>query len=339
MRPLARVLVDESHRQAWSTRPDVAARMNPVNPADASYALAAQSAVRGGFAVAVHAEGPIDDAALADADVLVLPHCADDAWEHTTGVGSPMLTDAELDAVTRFVSGGGGLVILAETEQAKYGNNLAALSARFGIVIDSTTAQDPTHCFKQVPTWVRGTLQRGVRHDLTAEVGEAAFYRAGTLRPGDDGLDQTLESIAQTSSSADPALAGVLMTSTAAGQGRVVAASDSDLFGDDSIGDLGHRQLWLNVVTWAAGGRAALASSEAHKPTASWLDGDAAWTRLVESIETLRPLQVKDGSVTAEHRAEARVAVTSIIDAIADLAPSFPHQHEHLAATQVDLAR
>ena len=38
MRPLARVLIDESHRQAWSTRPEVAAAMNPVNPADASYA-------------------------------------------------------------------------------------------------------------------------------------------------------------------------------------------------------------------------------------------------------------------------------------------------------------
>ena len=40
----------------------------------------------------------LDDAALADVDVLVLPHAADDAWEHTTGVGSPRLTADELDA-------------------------------------------------------------------------------------------------------------------------------------------------------------------------------------------------------------------------------------------------
>ena len=46
MRPLARVLIDESHRQAWSTRPEVAAVMNPVNPADASYAAAAAAIER-----------------------------------------------------------------------------------------------------------------------------------------------------------------------------------------------------------------------------------------------------------------------------------------------------
>ena len=154
MRPLARVLIDESHRQAWSTRPEVAAVMNPVNPADASYAVAAGAAERAGLEVTVHAEGALDDAALAGIDVLVLPHAADDAWEHTTGVGSPRLAADELDAIDRFVHAGGGLVILAETEQAKYGNNFADLAARFGIAIDSTTVQDPTHAFKDVPTWV-----------------------------------------------------------------------------------------------------------------------------------------------------------------------------------------
>jgi hypothetical protein len=53
MRPLARVLIDESHRQAWSTRPDMAAAMNPLNPADASYSGAATAARRTGLAVEV----------------------------------------------------------------------------------------------------------------------------------------------------------------------------------------------------------------------------------------------------------------------------------------------
>ena len=44
MRPLARVLIDESHRQAWTTRPEVAATMSPANPADVSYAEAAEVA-------------------------------------------------------------------------------------------------------------------------------------------------------------------------------------------------------------------------------------------------------------------------------------------------------
>ena len=214
MRPLARVLIDESHRQAWSTRPEVAAVMNPVNPADASYAEAASAAARSGLEVSVHTEGVIGDDALAGFDVLVLPHAADDAWEHTTGVGSPRLTVEEFDAIDRFVHAGGGLVILAETEQPKYGNNFADLAARFGIAIDNTTVQDPAHAFKDVPTWVLADLVRGPKHDLTARVSQACFYRAGALHGVAASDVLALETVARTSDSADPARAGLVMSST-----------------------------------------------------------------------------------------------------------------------------
>jgi hypothetical protein len=170
MRPLARVLIDESHRQAWTTRPEVAARMNPVNPADASYQRAAVGALASGLDVVVHESGPLDDAALAHVDALVLPHAADDAWEHTTGIGSPRLTEDEIAALERFVIAGGGLVILGETEQPKYGNNFADLAMRFGIEIDNSTVQDPAQCYREVPTWVLADLVRGEHHDLTAKV-------------------------------------------------------------------------------------------------------------------------------------------------------------------------
>ncbi len=338
MRPLARVLVDESHRQAWSTRPDVAARMNPVNPADASYAVAAEAAQRAGLEVAVHETGPIDDAALAEVDVLVIPHAADDAWEHTTGHGSPRLTADEISAIDRFVRSGGGLVLLAETEQAKYGNNFADLAMHFGIVIDNTTVQDPAHCFKDVPTWVLADLVTGPRHDLAARVSQACFYRAGTLHAVAAGDVLALETVARTSAQADPASAGLIMASTTTG-GRVVVASDSDLFGDDSITELDHRQLWLNVVTWAAGSRAALAATQERAAAATWTADDPAWTTLVEAVETIRPLQAKDGSIDPAGHEEAGQAVATIIASIDALAPRFPHQAEHLAATQVDLSR
>ena len=51
MRPIARVLIDESHRQAWTTRADLAAAMSPANPADASYVEAAGELRRAGFTV------------------------------------------------------------------------------------------------------------------------------------------------------------------------------------------------------------------------------------------------------------------------------------------------
>lgn len=336
MRPLARVLIDESHRQAWSTRPEVAAVMNPVNPADASYAVAATAAARSGLEVNVHTDGAIDDAALDGIDVLVLPHAADDAWEHTTGIGSPRLSAEELDAIERFVQAGGGLVILAETEQSKYGNNFADLAARFGIAIDNTTVQDPAHAYKDVPTWVLADLVRGPKHDLTAQVSQACFYRAGTLHGVAASDVLALETVARTSDGADPALAGLVMSSTLTA-GRVIVASDSDLFGDDSITDLDHRQLWLNLVTWAAGSRAALTHDAAAQPT--WVADDAAWNDLVDAVETVRPMQAKDGSLdlTVTDRGAATALVERMCASVETLAPRFPHQAEHLTATVSDL--
>lgn len=332
MRPLARILVDESHRAAWSTRPEVAARVNPVNPADASYAEAAGALRRVGLAVDVHVAGPLTAEVLAPYDALVLPHGADDAWEHTTGEGSPALAESELAAVEQFVGGGGGLVLLGETEQRKYGNSIAVLAERFGIVIDNVTVQDPVHCHKDVPTWVLAELSRGTRHDLVARVGSACFYRAGALRT----TDETAEMPARTSTTADPAAAGLVVASSAAG-GRVVVTADSDIFGDDSINDLDNRALWVNLVTWAAGSRSARATAGSAQDTS--LTDDPAWRELVSAVERLRPITAKDGSVAADHQLAARDAVAGIRTSIQALAPRFPHQAEHLAATLVDLDR
>ena len=121
--------------------------------------------------------------------------------------------------------------------------------------------------------------------------------------------------------------------------GRVVVTSDSDLFGDDSITDLDHRQLWLNLVTWAAGSRAALAQQASAQPT--WVADDPAWADLVDAVESLRPLQAKDGSVdlTVTDAATVTALVERMCASIEALAPRFPHDADHLAATVADLAR
>jgi hypothetical protein len=336
MRPLARVLIDESHRQAWTTRPEVAARMNPVNPADASYQRAAVGALASGLDVVVHESGPLDDAALAHVDALVLPHAADDAWEHTTGIGSPRLTEDEIAALERFVIAGGGLVILGETEQPKYGNNFADLAMRFGIEIDNSTVQDPAQCYREVPTWVLADLVRGEHHDLTAKVAAACFYRAGSLHAGSTNDAVKVETIARTSGSADPSSASLVMTASTDG-GRVVVTADSDLFGDDSILDLDHEQLWLNLLTWAAGGRAAGRPRVGR--TSTWAQADPDWLALAGAVEAIRTMQSTDGAIdlSAQSDEEAQRHVDAIVTSLAALAPRFAHQADHLAATIVDL--
>src|SRR6187549_1637763 len=99
---VARVLFDESHSEAWTIRRELAEQMQPAHPEDSSYAIAAGK--------------------LADRDFDVIPNAdpSDPKWEATTNSGRPTLRDDELDGLDEFVRGGGGLIVLAETEQDKY---------------------------------------------------------------------------------------------------------------------------------------------------------------------------------------------------------------------------
>jgi hypothetical protein len=130
---LARVVFDEAHSEAWTVRPELARQMQPAHPGDASYARAAATLAQRDFVVEVNADKPLSEETLGGAGVLVIAHPSDPTWERTTGAGSPRLSVDELDAVEAFVSGGGGLIVLGETEQDKYGNNLNELLARFGL--------------------------------------------------------------------------------------------------------------------------------------------------------------------------------------------------------------
>lgn len=334
MRPIARVMFDESHRQAWSVRPEVATRMSPTNPADSGYVQAAAMLQRQGFPVSVHAEGPITGDLLHETDVLVVPHCSQDEWEATTGVGSPKFTAAELDAVEQFVRAGGGLVVLAESEQPKYGNSLAELAARFGIIVENATVQDSVARHNNVSTWVLAQPTTHASWDLWAGVEAACFYRSGVLSVAAGSVDE-VSLAAVTSSSAAPAGAGLIAVSQA-GAGRVVVVSDSDLFGDDSIEEYDHATLWHNIVVWAASAPSATrAGSDLGASEAS----SATWMALSAAVEDLRPLQIKDGSVPAEHHSAAAEAVTRIVAGIEALAPQFPHQAEQLEATVADFQR
>ncbi|MGV1037400.1 MAG: DUF6421 family protein [Candidatus Nanopelagicales bacterium] len=330
MRSLARVLVDESHRQAWSTRPEVAAAINPGNPADDGYVKAAQTLTNRGLGVAVHVDGAISAETLLGVDVLVLPHCSTDDWEATIGVGSPVYSTSEIDAIDAFVRGGGGLVILAETEQSKYGNSLAEIAARFGVVIENATVQDSVARFNDVPTWVLAQPADTAVWDVWAGVRQACLYRAGVLHMDSESTD-TGVIVARSSATASPPNAG-LVAAVEAGSGRVVVVTDSDVFGDDSIDDLDNRTFWRNLVTWSAAGPMAHEAVEQAESAAT----DAAWAQLVAAVEDLRPLQEKNGSVPPANKAAATVAVGQIVAAVEALAPRFPHQSDQLAANVAD---
>ena len=327
------MLFDEAHSEAWTIRPEVATAMQPAHPGDSSLAAAAAALGAREFEVAAHIEGRLTPEVLADVSVLVIAHPSEPKWEATVSAGSPVLAPEEIEAVEGFVRAGGGLIVLGETEEEKYGANLNDLIARFGLRIENATVQDYDHHHAGAPSWILAALDSGERAepgpDPLAGVAAACFYRAGALA-ADDGARVIARAHVSASLPQAP-LAAVARH----GSGRVAVLADSDLFGDDCIGDLDHERLWLNLVYWAAepsfaAGEAIAASSAATDP---------AWVRLRDAVADLRLKQQPDGSVdTGAHRPEElRDLVGAIADSAQALKRHFPHQREYIDALGADL--
>ncbi|MFI7224030.1 DUF6421 family protein [Nonomuraea angiospora] len=329
MQAFPRVLFDEAHSESWTVRREVAEAINPAHPDDNSYARAAGLLRHLGHTVGAHTSGALTPETLAEQDVLVIAHPSGERWERTIGQGSPLFTADELDAIESFVAGGGGLVVLAEEEQDKYGNNLRELLGRFGVGVAHTTVRDPRHAHRDVATWV--LAEPATTSGLLAGVRTACFYRTGVLTVSSEGAGEG-EVLFATSPTADPAGAP-LAAAVRYGKGRVVAFADSDLFGDDSIEDYDHRRLWGNVVTWAARVPDAGAATGARDEAKA-----AGFARLKAAVEELRPLQVKDGSVP-EEKERAKVLVAEIGARLGEISPYFPHDAAYLQAVRDDLAK
>ena len=335
---LATVLFDEAHSEAWTVRPELAERVQPAHPGDASLARAAQVLAEREFDVAVNPSGELSAESLAGAAVLVIAHPSDPKWEATVGEGSPRFGAAEIEAIDAFVAGGGGLIVLGETEQEKYGNNVNEVLARFGIEIETATVQDYEHHHGDAPSWVLASLGDRLGDgaepgaDLLTRVDGLCFYRTGTLATHNGAA--VLARAHPTASSPNAALAAT----TTHGRGRVAVLADSDLFGDDCIGDLSHLAFWLNLVYWAA----EPAFADPGPAVASEAAADPAWQRLRPAVEELRTMQAADGSLdraepgSGDEEKASRLTI-AIAESAQALKPRFAHQAEYIDALAADL--
>jgi hypothetical protein len=339
---VARVVFDEAHNEAWTIRPELARTIQPSHPGDCSYGLAAEALLEREFDVSANVDQPLSAETLEQCDVLVIAHPSESAWERTTGSGSPRLTPEEIDSVDAFVRAGGGLIVLGETEQEKYGNNLNELLARFGLHLENDTVQDYEHN-AGAPSWILAELLdggRGTEGDLLARVHAACLYRATTIsvKNGTGPATEVPSARVLARSHASASTPGAPLIVTARhGEGRVAALADSDMFGDDCLDALDHRALWLNLVSWTAlvGRRNGAVAARSDRAAVT---GTAAWVRLRDETNAVARLQAPDGSLASEDgRAAVERHVERIVPAIEELAPRFPHQAAYLEAAVGDL--
>jgi hypothetical protein len=331
---LSRILIDQSHSQAWTIDLSLAQQMNPANPADASYAKFQELAQDAWHEVLPHKIGKITHLVLEDVDVLVLPHCANSDWEKTVGYGSPVYENDEIQTIQEFVAAGGGLLVLGENEQAKYGNNFNELIGKYGIKLTNETAQDSTRNFQNVASWPMPEFPTLLLSDFRFMVHDVVLYRSGTLELANDFAGEVF---LRTSESALPAQSPVA-AAVQNGEGKVVVIADSDIFGDDSIDDLDNAKLLLNILGFLAlgskSGKRDVAAARAE------LANNPAWISMQEVIENLRPMQNKEGAIEDESlHSSASKLIEKLIIGIRELSPNFSHQNEYLAQAMRDLEK
>ena len=332
-RRFPKILFDESHQQAWSIDLTKASLMNPAQPKDSCYSLAARRLQKEGFRVERQIEGHFDQKALLGVSVVVLPHFSEPSFELTTGNGVHRLTTSEIEALVMYVKNGGGLVVLAEHEHDKYGNNLNNLLDNFGLKVTHTAVVDPGKNHNNVAAWVRPNIYKEIK-SIATKVEDIILYRAGIIASARDMVKgeefpDGFAVIARSSETAQPANAPMIVA-TKYGAGRVIVVADSDIFGDDSVTDADNLQLFANIVTWASAG-------ESTASTVVKTDLPESWNELKDAASELRKLQTTDGSIDLKVNDIDKVneIARRTRAAYAEMVDLFPHDKDfHIAVLE-----
>lgn len=328
-RKMARILFDEYHSESWTISEAHAREMQMANPANSSYEKAATELLRRDFILKRNIDLPLEKDQLETIDVLVIIHPCEPKWEKTTSENSPRLSSQEIHVIQGFVQAGGGLIVVTEYENEKYGNNLNDLLAPFGVQIENTTVSDRTS-FLNVPTWVLVERAFNDESNLFYGVEKACFYRAASCTASIGACIAV-----RASSRAHPSKAGFIATAKY-GAGRVVAITDSDIFGDEHINDFDHLRLWLNIAYWVSAPAFIRGSSS---ELASRTVGNKTWPKLKSAVNQLRRCQEADGSInlTTHSRSQVELLVAAITSSLDELRECFPHQIEYFDQLKGDL--
>jgi hypothetical protein len=247
-----RVLYDESHNQTWTIDPALAVRLSrSTNEAPRYYSYAhVAELVRTRFTgeCARLVEGPITRDGIAGADLLIVNHCCRSGHEHVGVGGEAFFSPAEIATLAEAVEKGMGLLVIGEFENDRWGSNVNDLLLRFGLRFNDDLAT------VEAAAAVRG------RHRVS-------IFETGTL--GEHPVARGLRTISYCSGCTLALLDGravpvvsspegaVLMAAAQAGEGRVVAVGDSDLFAEPFITYNDNRALLVQTLEWLGNGRSA----------------------------------------------------------------------------------
>lgn len=219
------------------------------------------------------------------------------------------------DSTVAAVQAGAGLVVLVSSTAAKQAAaQTINLLAQAGIELDPEPADGPAAAAREETTQVTDL-------DLLARVHPGRLTVTGALRT------QSPAAVLLRSDAATDGPGRATAAVAHFGAGRVVVLANAITDATD--------ELFFNAVTYAAGHlrhrRAAIRSATTAEP---------AWQQLKSTVTELQGLQATDGSVPgAENQVAATALVQTVVSAITEIAPRFPHDSDYLAAVIKDFTR
>ncbi|MFM7088580.1 MAG: DUF6421 family protein [Candidatus Paceibacterota bacterium] len=311
-----RIIFDESRNSCWSIDLTTATSINPSQPSDSSYALAADAAADLGFIITANKDLITEDL-LSTCDIFIIPHFSDPKWEKTKS-GHLRYSDNEIQLIERWVAKGGSLLVLSEHEVDKYSVNINDLLNVFSIKVLHESVIDAHSNRNNVSSWVK---MRSGDSVITNQTSDITFYRGGVVEGGTPIL-----LYGDTSSA--PHLSGASYKHF--GDGKVLVFADSDLFGDDSINDGDNYVLWQSVIYWLG--------AVSFSRNLSEINVSNAWSNLKESVTRVQHLQNDDGEIIDnDSKNIASVEVDNIKLSLNELSNVFSHDKSYLSAVCADL--
>jgi hypothetical protein len=237
-----RVLFDESHSERNTLDPTRASQLNPQHPEWVLYGLL-NTAMQARYDVSRLATGPITAQVLNSADVLVLAAPQDS------------LMNAEIQTITSFVQGGGGLMFLGD---ANMNASINTLIEPWGITFDGHGAIESLQrpncagCF-YVATFANHPAV-GTNPSFLTNYGGTLTTSNGALALGSTTTGEWWSTSGQpTQQPGEPNGPFTMISAVPAAKGKVFVISDNAFHDDYLQKSTENRDLFLSALAWVSG--------------------------------------------------------------------------------------
>lgn len=241
---------DLSHCSTWVIRPEDAFALCPNAPEYCYYGHLDQILRESKIANTKVIESELNSYSLASVDAIVIPHCAHPDVE-SCYAGKPQFDEPEVQLIQRFVSEGGGLLVIGEYCPSRWRVNINDVLRPLGFEFEET--QLAVLRGRNAHIMSRHFACTNIaQHEAGFGISAVSYHRGCSVRIIRSGVSLISAPSGET-----------VVAVRRFGNGRIAAIGDSDLFALPFIGHSDNATLFTNLVQWVSGADIGDATQEA----------------------------------------------------------------------------